>query len=64
MKKDELILKLETWLSKDGNSKLILASKLGYKSSNTIQMWLYRGSIPEWQRYRVDQIISSKGVKK
>ena len=55
---------LVIWLEKSGNSRVSLASRLGYKSSNAIQMWLKRGYIPERQLQSVANIIKSKGVRR
>lgn len=61
MNNKETIKALKEWLSKEGNSKAKLSTKLGYSSSTTVTMWLLRGSIPEWQIERVKKIILKKG---
>lgn len=61
MNNDDIILQLRKWLDKRGNSPAKLAIKLGYKTSNTIVMWLLRDRIPDWQIERVKKIIFTKG---
>ena len=53
IKKVALIERIKLWLFVNENSTAKLAAALGYKSSNTITMWLRRGAVPACQRARV-----------
>lgn len=57
------IRELKRWLRIEGNSQAKLAATLGYKSSLTIQMWIYKNKIPSRQKAVVMAIIKeSKDV--
>ncbi len=56
------IAKLKAWLKKPGNSKALLAGKLGYDTSNAVEKWVVRGRIPRHQEARVLEIIEGKEV--
>ena len=57
--KQELIRRMRAWLKKPGNNEVVLAYKLGLKTSFTVVQWGYRGDIPKNKRDAVKEIISS-----
>ena len=59
----QLISELKKWLKKDGNSALLIAMEIGYKSSTAVNMWLSRDSIPVWVRPKLEQFITEKERK-
>lgn len=52
------LLRIDQWLNKDGNTKALLAARLGYSSSSVIQQWFRRKSIPVYMRERLMQELS------
>lgn len=52
---------LERYLRK--NSILVFASKLGYKSADTVRKWIRNGRIPVREKERVLEIIGQKRGK-
>ncbi len=51
---------LRLWLKLPGNTKSLMASRLGYETSTAIALWLSRGQIPKHQESRVLTIIKEK----
>ena len=54
------ITRLNLWLQLEGNSKAKLAGLLGYESSETIQYWIRKKSIPTFQEANVIRIIKGE----
>jgi polyhydroxyalkanoate synthesis regulator phasin len=53
---------LKKWLKTGSNSKVKLATLLGYKSSTVVDQWIRRGRIAERQKMQVAKIINRKGI--
>lgn len=53
----DLIKQLDEWIKEHGPSEM--ATLLGYKSSETIRMWVRRKSIPSFQVNRVKAILKA-----
>ena len=51
------IRELKRWLRIEGNTQAKLAAALGYKTSLTIQNWIYKNRIPSRQKAVVMEII-------
>jgi hypothetical protein len=51
------IQELIDWMSVKGNTSVVLAAKLGYKTNLTIRQWVAKNSIPHWQKEKVRNII-------
>jgi len=56
----EINKKLKHWLKQPGNDKLKLAHLLGYKSSETIRLWVEGRKIPSFQEARVLAILNEE----
>lgn len=60
----KLIREIRKWLGEgESNSMALLAARLGYRSSSTIDHWLHRGSIPESKWEQIISIIEPKGER-
>lgn len=57
---DKVLKSLVKWLKEEKNSKSLLASKLGYKSSTVVDQWIKRQSIPS---YTIRTLADILGVK-
>jgi len=51
------IQELLDWMKVKGNTSVVLAAKLGYKTNLTIHRWIVMNSIPHWQKEKVRNII-------
>jgi hypothetical protein len=61
MNPDQNILKeINRWLKVRGNTKTLLAARLGYYSSATIDHWFNKKKIPHWQVNNINKIIKEK----
>lgn len=61
MKQEDVLQKLEAWLSEEGNSKAKIAYLMGYESSQTIDKWIKSGKIPTREINRLNDAM--KGSK-
>jgi len=57
---DKVLKCLEKWLKDENNSKLVLASKLGYRSSTVVDHWLKRKRLPSYTIKPLAEIIGVK----
>lgn len=56
----KVLTKLRKWLAKADNSPLKLAMLLGYKSENSVKIWLKNNSIPCYMKSKVEEIITGE----
>ena len=56
-KKKSLLVLVRKFLKKSGKTKIELAYILGYKSSSTINNWIYRKRVPEYMRARIEEVV-------
>lgn len=56
MKKE--LVAIDRWLNKKGNTKALLAAKLGYSSSSVVQQWFRRNRIPAHMEKRIMEAIN------
>lgn len=61
MKNDKNIIKLKQWL--ENNSHAWLADKLGYRTSDSVKMWVKRNSIPDYRLKEVMKLITKRPKK-
>ena len=52
-----MLAQLKRWLKKPGNSNVKLAYLLGYKSATTISNWLARGSVPDYIKPQLKEVL-------
>ena len=50
---------IKRWLKFEGNSEVVLASKLGYTSSVAIKMWIKRNNVPTYMRDRLTEVLEA-----
>ena len=60
VKDDDILLLLADWVKDKNSNPTVLATALGYRSSNTIHQWIARGQIPRHQADRVREIVTQR----
>lgn len=58
--RDMLAIRFAAYMKRSKMSHAEVAVKLGYRHSNSINMWITRAAIPHYQRAQVEKLLIAK----